>query len=62
MRKLLLLTGLGTLLMLVLTACGAEAETSQAPEFTLQSAEGEEVSLSDFDGQPVLLYFHMAVG
>lgn len=34
-----------------------------APAFTLPSADGQDVSLSDYVGQqPVLLYFHMAVG
>jgi len=33
-----------------------------APEFSLQSSDGQLVSLKDYKGQPVLLYFHMAVG
>jgi len=33
-----------------------------APAFTLPSSDGSTVSLSDFAGQPVLLYFHMANG
>jgi peroxiredoxin len=34
-----------------------------APDFTLPSATGEQVSLSSFQGsKPVLLYFHMAEG
>lgn len=34
-----------------------------APQFTLSSADGKLVSLSDFSGkQDVLLYFHMAYG
>ena len=35
---------------------------SEAPAFTLADAAGGEVSLADYSGQPVLLYFHMAVG
>ena len=31
---------------------------SKAPAFTLQSAEGEKVKLSDFKGSPVVLYFY----
>ena len=31
---------------------------NQAPEFTLPDQEGEEVSLSDFRGSPVVLYFY----
>jgi cytochrome oxidase Cu insertion factor (SCO1/SenC/PrrC family) len=34
-----------------------------APDFTLPSAKGEEISLADFAGkQPVLLYFSMGPG
>ena len=57
-----------SLFAFLLTACGgAESsymqEGEQAPEFTLPTAQGGEVSLADYKGeQPVLLYFHMAVG
>lgn len=33
-----------------------------APAFTLPSSDGSQVSLADYAGQPVLLYFHMANG
>jgi cytochrome oxidase Cu insertion factor (SCO1/SenC/PrrC family) len=33
-----------------------------APAFTLDSASGEAVSLSDYAGKPVLLYFSMGPG
>jgi len=34
------------------------SEGEQAPEFTLTSDAGEQVSLSDFRGRPVVLYFY----
>jgi len=37
-------------------------ETQVAPDFTLPNALGGEVSLGDYAGQPVFLFFHMAVG
>lgn len=55
-------------LALLMTACGSEeAEAGlnvgdDAPEFTLPASDGSSVSLSDYSGRPVLLYFHMAVG
>lgn len=54
--------------MLLLTACGgtppapASEEVRPAPDFTLPNALGGEVSLSDYAGEPVFLFFHMAVG
>lgn len=33
-----------------------------APAFTLPAADGERASLSDYRGQPVLLYFSMGPG
>jgi peroxiredoxin len=34
-----------------------------APDFELVSSDGETVALSDYEGeQPILLYFHMALG
>ena len=56
-----------TLLGLTLSACGpSKGELGvgdPAPSFTLPSEAGEQVSLADYLGeQPVLLYFHMAIG
>ena len=39
------------------------AEGEKAPSFTLPSAAGEDVALSDFSGEkPALLYFSMGPG
>ena len=57
-----------SLLTILLAACGsttpapASEEVRPAPGFTLPNALGGEVSLSDYSGQPVFLFFHMAVG
>jgi len=52
--------------LLLLAACGngtpAISVGAAAPDFRLADAAGAAVTLSDFSGQPVLLYFHMAVG
>ena len=39
-------------------AAEVPAEGSKAPDFTLQSQEGKTVSLKDFQGQWVVLYFY----
>ncbi len=41
---------------------GGVAIEKPAPDFTLPSAQGSRVSLSDFKGKPVLLYFSMGPG
>src|ERR1700676_55750 len=53
-----------TILSLALLVAGSAlaadlpAEGSNAPDFTLQSQEGKTVSLKDFRGQWVVLYFY----
>lgn len=51
---------------LLVGACAPQPEIAvgeKAPEFSLPSAQGTTVSLSDYVGEtPVLLFFHMAVG
>ena len=55
-------------LVIILAACGGtssdmpSSEISSAPDFTLPNALGGEVSMSDYEGEPVFLFFHMAVG
>lgn len=58
---------IATLLTFLLAACGASASQGAdgvrpAPDFTLPNALGGDVSLEEYAGQPVLLFFHMAVG
>lgn len=50
-----ILTAVGAL---QLSAAEIPAEGSKAPDFTLQSQEGKSVSLHDFRGQWVVLYFY----
>ncbi len=55
------------LVAILITACGTPESGlevgDRAPDFSLQAADGDTVSLSDYRGErPVLLYFHMALG
>ncbi|MBT3391752.1 MAG: redoxin domain-containing protein [Chloroflexi bacterium] len=43
------------------TPVGVQVGTD-APSFSLPSTDSRLISLADYAGQPVLLYFHMAVG
>ena len=53
---------------ILLTACDDNSSSNQirvgnqAPDFILNNSGGSPVSLSDYKGQPVLLFFHMAEG
>jgi len=56
------------LLFFLATACAPQPTQSKskvgatAPYFILDDALGGQTSLSDYQGKPVLLFFHMAVG
>jgi cytochrome oxidase Cu insertion factor (SCO1/SenC/PrrC family) len=43
-------------------SAGSPAVGDRAPTFTLPAADGSRVSLSNFSGRPVLLYFSMGPG
>ena len=63
MKKLLTII---LLMVVFLSACGG-GETPQtavipAPDFELPNALGGNVSLDDYSGKNILLFFHMAVG
>ncbi len=65
MKRTLFIVSIMTIL---LAGCGgstsapANENTRLAPDFTLPNALGGDVSLSDYAGEPVFLFFHMAVG
>lgn len=49
----------------LLTACGGAnqaTDASTAPAFDLPNSLGGNVSLKDYEGKNVMLFFHMAVG
>jgi len=56
------------LLAVILSACSAQPTPtssltgSAAPDFQLDNTSGGQTKLSDYQGSPVLLFFHMAVG
>ncbi|NNC40891.1 MAG: redoxin domain-containing protein [Acidimicrobiia bacterium] len=59
-RSLLILLLL-LVLAVSLVGCG-DSTVEAAPDFSLADANGGSVSLADYDGTPVLLFFHMADG
>jgi len=62
MKKLILMLGV---VVVLISGCGwrsQETNTTAAPDFTLPNALGGNVSLDDYNGRNVLLFFHMAVG
>lgn len=52
----------GTLFYIGNRSSGGEVRSGQAPPFTLTSTDGSNVSLSDYAGRNVLLYFNEGVG
>jgi len=56
------------MVVLIVTGCAPQPTPisaivgSSAPAFTLDDALGGQTSLTDYQGAPVLLFFHMAVG
>ena len=62
MKRLLVIFAI---LSTFLSACGdgeQKTDAISAPDFDLPNALGGNVSLKDYEGRNVLLFFHMAVG
>ncbi len=68
MKKNTISVSLFFVLVFILTACTSAPSSqnsligSTAPNFKLDNTLGGQTSLSDYEGTPVLLFFHMAVG
>ncbi|HTB11815.1 MAG TPA: peroxiredoxin [Bryobacteraceae bacterium] len=58
MKRILSLAIPALAIVIAARAADVPAEGSKAPDFTLQSQEGKTVSLKDFHGQWVVLYFY----
>ena len=58
MKRILSLAVPALAFVLSILAADLPSEGSKAPDFTLQSQEGKTVSLKDFKGQWVVLYFY----
>lgn len=64
MRKFILFS-IMVFAVIFLTACSSAEESlvgTSAPDFSLENTKGGQTALSEFQGTPVLLFFHMAVG
>ncbi|MFC1901293.1 TlpA family protein disulfide reductase [Chloroflexota bacterium] len=57
MRRIVIVLALVVLAALFATGCESSGVGSIAPDFKLQSLDGESVSLSDYSGTPVLINF-----
>jgi len=53
----MLIVGLALVLVSLVVACAKEPEAPYAPDFTLETIDGEPLTLSDFRGKPVMLTF-----
>lgn len=67
MKNKLLLVSILLVFALLLAACGSSsadeiAVGNLAPAFELTDSDGKTVTLAEYKGQPVLLFFHMAGG
>lgn len=62
------IVSLSIILVFLLSACAVQPTSptsiinTSAPEFQLDNTSGGQTKLSDYQGSPVLLFFHMAVG
>ena len=66
-KSKLLLVSVMLILTLLLAACGSTSSDeiavgNPAPDFELIDSDGNTVTLAEYKGQPVLLFFHMAGG
>lgn len=61
-----LVAAFSILMGILLAGCASTPEGivvgAAAPDFTLPAADGRQIALADYRGQPVLLFFHMAIG